>query len=190
MDLRVKKTHDSLQRALLVLLNEKSLENITIAEICRIAEINRGTFYLHYKNVHGVFERYFNDIVKDLKFSYDFPYDVTKDNLSMLTPEMIQIFHHVKKHEAFYRIVFDEKTPMLYYHKLLETIRSFILDSHLEETEHISDQQLEYLASYTGNSIMGILIQWHKEDYVLAPETLNKYIYDFYRLNETLKKKI
>lgn len=190
MDLRVKKTHDNLQKALIILLNQKSLENISVAELCRIAEINRGTFYLHYKNVHGVFERYFNEIVKDLKFSYDFPYDITKDNLAMLTPEMIQIFHHVKKYEAFYRIVFDEKTPMLYYHKLLETIRSFVLESHTEETDHMSKQQLEYLASYTANSIIGLLLQWHKENYILLPETLNQYIYDFHRLREVLQKKI
>lgn len=49
------------QQALLVLLKQKSLEDLSMAELCRIAEINRGPFYLHYKNVHAVFERYFND---------------------------------------------------------------------------------------------------------------------------------
>lgn len=37
-------------RALLSLLEQKPFEYITISEICKIAEVNRSTFYLHYDN--------------------------------------------------------------------------------------------------------------------------------------------
>lgn len=184
MDLRIKKTNASLQRALLTLLKEKSLEDISIAELCRVAQINRGTFYLHYKNVHGVFERYFNEIVKDLKLSYELPYDLTRDNISQLTPEMIQIFHHVKKYEAFYRIVFDEKNPMLYYQKLFQTIRSFILSYHDDLLLQLDEQQQGYYMSYTANSIIGIIMQWHHNDYAETPQQLNQYLVDMLRLRD------
>ncbi|MEK4627981.1 MAG: TetR-like C-terminal domain-containing protein [Solibacillus sp.] len=184
MDLRVKKTHESLQRALLILLKNKSLENISVAELCRIAEINRGTFYLHYKNVHGVFERYFTEIVKDLKLSYEFPYDVTQDNISQLTPEMIQIFHHVKKYESFYRIVFDEKIPMIYYQKLFATIRSFILSFHNEHVQQMPEKQIDYFVSYTANAIIGIILQWHHNNYEETPEQINQYLVNFIRFKD------
>ena len=37
-------------KALLSLLEKKPFEYITISEICKKAEINRSTFYLHYEN--------------------------------------------------------------------------------------------------------------------------------------------
>ncbi len=58
-DLRVVKTKQALHNALLTLLSEKPLENISIAEICREANVNRGTFYLHYEQKEKLFEEYF-----------------------------------------------------------------------------------------------------------------------------------
>ena len=40
-----------MDRALMVLLEKKGLEYITVSEICREAGVNRSTFYLHYETV-------------------------------------------------------------------------------------------------------------------------------------------
>ncbi|MBR6513944.1 MAG: TetR/AcrR family transcriptional regulator [Clostridia bacterium] len=37
-------------KALLALLEQKPFEYITVSEICKAAEVNRSTFYLHYEN--------------------------------------------------------------------------------------------------------------------------------------------
>lgn len=176
MDLRVIKTHDSLQQALLILLKEKSLDEISVAELSRLAKINRGTFYLHYKSVLGVFERYFLEIVEDLKRSYEAPYDLTQNNISKLEPEMIQIFCHVKKYNSFYRIVFDEKIPLMYYKQLFHTIRSFMKEFVHFQLNDYSETQLNYLLSYQTNAIIGILMQWDEDNYELSPKTLNEYL--------------
>jgi AcrR family transcriptional regulator len=39
-----------MNKALISLLEEKSFEYITVSEICKRAEVNRSTFYLHYEN--------------------------------------------------------------------------------------------------------------------------------------------
>lgn len=47
-DLRVIKTREQLQNALLSLLEEKELKKITVKEICDKAGISRNAFYQHY----------------------------------------------------------------------------------------------------------------------------------------------
>ena len=37
--------------ALISLLKKKSLEYITVSEICKAAGVNRSTFYLHYETI-------------------------------------------------------------------------------------------------------------------------------------------
>ena len=43
-------------KALLSLLEKKPFEYITIREICKKAEVNRSTFYLHYENTSELLE--------------------------------------------------------------------------------------------------------------------------------------
>ena len=64
-DLRIIKTKQALHDALLTLLSQKPLEQISIAEICREAKVNRGTFYLHYEQKEGLFEEYFQEIMEE-----------------------------------------------------------------------------------------------------------------------------
>ena len=43
-------TAKKMDKALISLLEEKSFEYITVSEICKKANVNRSTFYLHYEN--------------------------------------------------------------------------------------------------------------------------------------------
>ena len=60
-DRRTLYTRMVIKDALLNLLAEKEYADVTIADLCREAEINRGTFYLHYSNLHEVLEELFDD---------------------------------------------------------------------------------------------------------------------------------
>ena len=48
VDLRIQKTRASLIGALRQLLCEKSFEEVTVAELCRRAQVRRATFYKHF----------------------------------------------------------------------------------------------------------------------------------------------
>ena len=45
-----------MDEALIALLEEKDLEYITVKEICRLAGVNRSTFYLHYETIADLVE--------------------------------------------------------------------------------------------------------------------------------------
>ena len=48
VDRRVRKTKRQLRLALMKLMSEKSVKDISVRELAAIADINRGTFYIHY----------------------------------------------------------------------------------------------------------------------------------------------
>lgn len=62
-DLRVVKTRRVIRNALFELMGEKPLPKITISEICARAEINRKTFYRHYREVGDVITELENEIL-------------------------------------------------------------------------------------------------------------------------------
>lgn len=67
VDLRIKKTHKALLRALQELLCEKSFDDITVAELCDRAEIRRATFYKHFGDKNELFSY----MIQDLQRSFN-----------------------------------------------------------------------------------------------------------------------
>jgi AcrR family transcriptional regulator len=54
MDLRVVKTKRAIRNALTLLVDEKSVSEITVKELCERAEISKPAFYSHYGNIYDV----------------------------------------------------------------------------------------------------------------------------------------
>lgn len=55
-DRRTKYTRSVIREALMELLRIKPYSKITVTELCRLADINRGTFYIHYFDVDDVLD--------------------------------------------------------------------------------------------------------------------------------------
>lgn len=66
-DLRVQKTLQSIDDAIIRLLKEKSFESITIKDISDEAMINRGTFYSHYSDKYELIESFQITLVSDIE---------------------------------------------------------------------------------------------------------------------------
>lgn len=71
-DLRVRKTKRNIKHALSCLLQTKPLDKITVTEIARTAEINKGTFYLHYKDIDDLYYEFIHDVISDMISQIDF----------------------------------------------------------------------------------------------------------------------
>ncbi|MGK7379722.1 TetR-like C-terminal domain-containing protein [Planococcus sp. 1R117A] len=181
-DLRVIKTKQALEEALLILLQEKALKSISITEICRLAKINRGTFYLHYGQIEDLFEDYYKEIMKDLTDSYQEPYRHTKIlNPRELNPSTIRIFHHIEKYKRFYRIVFSKTVPMSYYYLLFDQVRDLLRkDMDLALKPEIDSAML---SAYQANAILGMAIEWSRTDFRQKAEELNQQLVYILNIN-------
>ena len=54
IDGRVRYTKMVIRQSFLFLLKEQAIDKITVADVCRLAEINRATFYRHYDNQYSI----------------------------------------------------------------------------------------------------------------------------------------
>ena len=70
-DRRTKYTRKVIRGALMELLNTKPYSKISVTEICRLAEINRGTFYIHYYDVDDVLDDILNQSFLDVRGTID-----------------------------------------------------------------------------------------------------------------------
>ena len=69
VDRRVRKTQSAIKKAFIQLLKQKDLDHITIHDITEAADINRGTFYLHYEDKYDFCLLYTSPSPRDLSTS-------------------------------------------------------------------------------------------------------------------------
>ena len=64
VDRRYSYTHNVLKDAMLELLHTMDFNQVTVASLCRQADVGRATFYTHFDNLTDVLEELVEDAIK------------------------------------------------------------------------------------------------------------------------------
>ncbi|MGI6169352.1 MAG: TetR/AcrR family transcriptional regulator [Christensenellales bacterium] len=118
-DRRIRKTQALLRKNLTQLLKEKELKNISVSELTQRADINRSTFYLHYKDIYDLFEQIENEAMEG------FMGIITKyrhQGLMPLTPIMLELFQYISSNADIFIAILNNKEST-FLEKVLETNR-------------------------------------------------------------------
>ena len=67
MDRRTKYTKKVIMDTLIDLLSKKDIKKITVSEICKIADVNRATFYRYYLDEYDLLSKIEEEFVNQLK---------------------------------------------------------------------------------------------------------------------------
>ncbi len=89
-----------MREAMLTLLKTKPLNEITVTDIVRVADLNRGTFYNHYNTTIDIIEEMKNELIEKLA---DGLKTVKKTDDIVVLIDAIN--EHIKINEEDYRIV-------------------------------------------------------------------------------------
>ncbi len=101
-DKRVIRTKKAIKAALFRIMEEKDISSISISELTQEANINRRTFYTHYRNITDILDEIEGDLVEalrkliqgiDLRASRQSAYDLFMGLNSLITVEFDYYFH-------------------------------------------------------------------------------------------------
>ena len=70
-DRRIRRTKKLLKQALAQLMDEKEFKDITVRDITERADLNRGTFYLHYTDTYDILNKIENEILFNIQSMVD-----------------------------------------------------------------------------------------------------------------------
>lgn len=92
MDARIVKTKKAIKDAFVEIRKEKPIEKITIKELCRVANINKSTFYLHYDDIYSLTASIEKEFVEQIVDSVFQNKEVSLRNQVVLTRELSMSF--------------------------------------------------------------------------------------------------
>ena len=175
-DRRSLRTKKLIKEAFSELLEEKSLNNISIIDLTARADINRGTFYLHYKDKYDLLERIENEIIEALheqtkNVSY---LDLLNANfINMPAPFMINIFKYFKENSTFIKTILGPKGDPLFHNKLKKLIEANlfmkIIKSINQDTILIPEK---YFLNYVISAHIGVIQHWLESGMKESPEEM------------------
>jgi len=157
MDHRVRVTHTLLKEALYKLVKTQSVQEITIKDLCFVANINRTTFYAHFHSVQDLIEKSESELWVDLLL-------LIKHSEKDINYFSNQIFFDVyelsnKYHELFELLIIKNADPH-FVEKVYNLGRSAFKTSYKKSKNSKDDARMEYYYISVLNSFIGILRLW------------------------------
>ncbi len=156
-DRRILKTKEAIQRSFFMLLQEKPLNKIAVAEICRIANIGRGTFYLHYLDVYDLYDKVEGDLYAGLYELFEGAFPTTDHENSRKLAEGLTSYIEQRK-EIFLLLIRNGDSHSL--QKLKRTFNEKVL---AENRRIHPDENLQYdavEAIFVVSGMVGVMEEW------------------------------
>jgi AcrR family transcriptional regulator len=170
-DRRVRRTQATLQRALIDLVQEQDLSQITVADVADRADVSRSTFYDHYQDVHELAEAACTSMLDDMFRSVlaiyaarAHPSDVQEDP----DPALTAFFTHFAEHAALYRSLLGPTgSARIIEHVRHRTTAAFHYgrlalsgDTPPPDTADSPDFPLDVPAAFVAGALLAVATDW------------------------------
>lgn len=169
-DRRTVYTRNVIREAFLNLMKQFPVEKITVTEICRLAEINRCTFYIHYADAMQVFEEFENEVYEKLiVFVNESLTD--EDNRQNLSNIMYASF----REDPIYTAVMESGRVVGLFRRLTEYVKSEVV-AISEETGLLTRREAELFTTFIINGCAAVYMEWYNTRNFEGIEEENRFL--------------
>ena len=165
-DRRIRKTRAILKQSLISMMKEKSIKHITVKEICEKADINRGTFYLHYTDVYDMFEQIENEFFNELKDVLD---KYHNSGIKLKDAHLKPLFRFLLENKDFCIVMLSGYGDMSFTKQLLQYLYDRIVAVYGKSTA-----KMEHYYFFVIYGCLGLISNWLNTDATETPEEMAK----------------
>ena len=164
---RVRMTKSLIKNALLELLEQYELSNITVTAVCDTADIHRSTFYKYYTDTA--------DLLKEIEQDYldQIPRVPSGLPREQVLKESTAFFDFVKQNGKTFRILLGESTGSGFTARLVE----FLCSGYIPVPVDNDDLLAKHMQIYIANGTVGMLKEWIWDNFPSSSEKIAEMIY-------------
>lgn len=170
-DRRVKYTKMILKESLLGLMKEKSLSKISLAEICRVADINRNTFYTHYSGMEDLIASIEQDLYDELMGAMEG--SMRPESIPAL---IIEICRVIQKNAELCQVLLSENGDSRLLNLVLYRVHDKSIAGWKRSSIKLNERQLERLYLYSTQGAIAVIKDWLQGGAKESPEEVANFI--------------
>lgn len=170
-DLRIVKTNNTLYEALVLLLKDKTFEEIKVSDICQKALVNRSTFYSHFNDKYELFMSLINNLKQELETDLK---SIEENDLKDYYLKMIEVFlNHIEGKENIYRSILINNRNSIIMDMIYDTITEDVNSKMKENEKNVPN---DIFTSYYLGAIVNVGVEWFKNDKKYSKEEILEYL--------------
>ncbi len=176
-DRRAKRTKRMIKDALAELIVEKGFNNISITDLTTRADINRGTFYIHYTDKYDLLEKVENEIMEEIQEHIK---DIDYVNLLGMkvvnepVPYLVKLFQYFKENSDFMKAVLGPNGDPLFQRKLKSFMEKALFEKN--QIKFFDKEKLlipeKYVIAYIISAHLGLVQQWMESGMDKSPREM------------------
>lgn len=177
MDRRTLRTKKMIRKALSELIEEKGFNEISVTDLTTRADINRGTFYLHYADKFDLLEQIENEILQELQEhtkNMNVSDLLKMDSIDKPIPFLVKLFEYFKENAEFMKAILGQKGDPTFHSKLKNFMGINIFEKKLIKTIKKETMLIpeSYFASYVLSAHLGVFQHWLESGMENSPEDM------------------
>lgn len=177
------KTKKLIQQTFIDILEHKSFESITVGDIAKRANINRGTFYLHYLDKFDLLDQIEQRLFFDLGEHID---ELQARYLRSQTFEKEQeqladgLFSFIKGHAPVLKILLSDRGRAGFHLRFKNSFSEKVRKNLEQHESFYVDLQvpIDYFLSFITSAFLGLIEQWIQNDLDKTPEEMTSLYID------------
>ena len=164
---RKRESQEKIEKVFVQLLQTKEINNITVSDICKLAKVNRSTFYANYIDIKDLVEKLHSRMINDFFNIY-----AEEVSLGKHSYDFLKLFKHIKNNQLFYKTYFK-----------------LGIDYMWDSSYNIKDEMIkwygnsnysEYHIIFFRAGINAVIQKWLNNGWKESPEEIEKIIKDEY----------
>ncbi|MGH2316442.1 TetR/AcrR family transcriptional regulator [Planococcus sp. SE5232] len=169
-DRRILRTKKKLKTALLQLMEEKELQQLTITEVTKQADCNRVTFYSHYTDLNELLAAVVEDHLDGLVGYFRKSFQELERFSSTDVQRHLPIFEYMYEHQFIFRLIIQGEVLPGSQNQFCESlVQVAATELRLEEESELDIAALNYFVTYGS---LGFFLYWIKQDFNDSPEIM------------------
>ncbi len=161
MDRRIKYTKKIIKDTFISLISEKDIKKITVSEICKLADVNRATFYRYYLDVYDLLDKIQEEFIAELKE----PYLTNPDRVNSVksfTKEILTVFLENKE---LVKVLFNTNNNIYFLNDVLEVAYYMCETRWKNDVPNVTQDEVDYAAIFIFNGALGVVNYWVKDGF-------------------------
>jgi len=169
MDRRTIKTRRVIRETFLTLLETKGVGQITVAEITRLSDLGRGTFYLHYKDVFDLYNSIESELCDDLVRLFDEAYPSSDPkNLIKFVDGMTR---YMEQHRDIFLLLSQQENKG----QVFASINKAFIKKLLAEPPEVDSYGFDIVeAMFAVSGVVGVIEEWLVGELPLSRRQLSR----------------
>lgn len=178
IDLRIIKTLENIDNALLNNLDTLPFSKITVDILCKTAKINRSTFYKYYKDKYDLLENYLSRILNEFSNYVKADFIIaTAEQLETLvySNEFKSVLIFFYNNKSTYKILWKAVLDRQVYNEMISIIQHNILEN-LTSTFNINSKQSKYASLFSylfASNVMAVVSWWFDSEEEISLEEVS-----------------